>query len=313
MCTENYFPEVVAMKSHVCVCLITIFSLTLSGCPANTSNSEPATQETTSQSVQSSAPFSEKVTADPSSPGNEDSPGWVLTSSIDDGFGVPFIALDNDDNIFMTGWYQPPAQSEQYQAGNSYPWLGAYLGKLDPDGNLLWTLIWLGKVAEDSIVINCVATGRSNNVYVAGRYTGAMDFDPTPATDTRDAASDGEFFLSCFSPDGGYLWTRCWGGGLADIEQVSGMTIDNQGSLFLVGNFWGDVDFDPGPSEDRHQAPMSGGYLLKLDENGGFIWARTWAGANGNASTSALAVNDSNICVTGSLRGTVDQIGRAHV
>jgi len=269
-------------------------SLILSGCPTNTSRAEVLTQET---AAQSSVPLAERLPADPSSP------GWVLTSSLDDGFGVPFIATDVSDNIYTTGWYSPPV--EQSRDG-IYKNPGCYVGKLDPDGNDLWTLVWTPETTEDNIYTRCIAVGSSGDIFVAGIFEGSIDFDPTSAQDIRTVAQKSGFFLSCFSPDGKYLWTRCWGGGARGVQSVSGMAFDDRGDLYIAGVFFGNVDFDPGPSEDKHNA-WGGAYLLKLDGDGQYIWARTWGDENGSAETDAFAIGpDGDICVAGTFRGTVD-------
>ena len=89
----------------------------------------------------------------------------------------------------------------------------------------------------------------------------------------------------------------------------SSITIDASGNSYTTGIFNGTIDFDPGVgiynltcvgSEDV--------FILKLDVNGNFIWAKN---IGGNVTSSAISVyiaidGSNNIYITGYYTGTVD-------
>jgi hypothetical protein len=83
---------------------------------------------------------------------------------------------------------------------------------------------------------------------------------------------------------------------IMDIEETA------SGDIVLAGYFNGIVDLDPGPGVDIHE---EGGwhetFIVKLDPNGGFKWAKSWT-AGGDEfpqSTPAIAIDpDDNIRVT---------------
>ncbi|OHB63576.1 MAG: hypothetical protein A2Y76_01900 [Planctomycetes bacterium RBG_13_60_9] len=140
---------------------------------------------------------------------------------------------------------------------------------------------------------------------MTGSFRGAADFDPGPQEDILMSAGDWDLFLSKFDSSGNYIWARTWGGIGADYGCE--VEWDESGILYVMGDFEGEVDFNPGPGMDSH---MSNGwhdiFLSKFDSFGNFIWARAWGGRRDDFGC-ALAVDGSgNSHATGMFFGTVD-------
>lgn len=100
-------------------------------------------------------------------------------------------------------------------------------------------------------------------------------------------------------------WALSFGG--ANNELVRAIDTDANGNIYLVGEFSGTVDFDPGPGTVILTAPNTGGFIVKLDPTGALLWARSL-----NASVNTFAVNDisvdptGNAWVIGTFAGTMD-------
>lgn len=88
---------------------------------------------------------------------------------------------------------------------------------------------------------------------------------------------------------------------------MNDMRQDNNGSILVCGAFNGVVDFDPGPGVSNVTSTGNDdAYLLKLDNNGNFMWVKT-VGGQGNESYIALAVdNQNNIVATLFIDSTTD-------
>ena len=57
----------------------------------------------------------------------------------------------------------------------------------------------------------------------------------------------------------------------------SAISVDNNGSVFMTGNFSGTIDFDPGTGVFSLTAAGGlDGYLVKLDNTGNFTLAKRW-------------------------------------
>jgi len=103
-------------------------------------------------------------------------------------------------------------------------------------------------------------------------------------------------------------WVMTWGAGYQD--RGYGLAVDSQDNIYVCGNYYYSVDFDPDP-EDEDVQPSSGNrdsFLSKFDSTGDFQWARTWGdnvSFGGGAGDLKIDADD-NIYVGGYFYGTVD-------
>lgn len=144
------------------------------------------------------------------------------------------------------------------------------------------SLNWAGEIGSaGGIVIKDVAPGVDGAIYVAGSYTDTIDFDPTSGVEiyyTDNHESYG--FVMKLDSTGELEWFRDFAPQLfMDVLRVSS---DSIGNVFLGGNFYGHIDFDPGP-DTVSMAGMGSSYavfFVKLDSAGDFEWANM---AHGNS------------------------------
>lgn len=68
-----------------------------------------------------------------------------------------------------------------------------------------------------------------------------------------------------------FSWAICNDGHAYDES----FTIDKNGNSYIIGNFPGTIDFDPGPSKfELSSHPFNwSSFVQKIDENGNFVWA----------------------------------------
>lgn len=83
---------------------------------------------------------------------------------------------------------------------------------------------------------------------------------------------------------------------------------DNNNNLYNVGKFSGTVDFNPDPNinADFTSNGSDDCFLQKLDENGQFIWTKTWGGENDDEALDVSIDSQGNIYVVGFFNGVVD-------
>jgi hypothetical protein len=136
-----------------------------------------------------------------------------------------------------------------------------------------------------------------------------VDFDPGLGDDYHTATSIYGVFLSKFDPLGNFKWARTWGG-LDDTTSVDcrGIGIDPSNGVYVTGEFFGMVDFDPGPGEDFHQSNSDDGdvFLSKFDTDGNFLWVRVWGGTGHDEGWALAFDNFDKLYVTGGFEDTVD-------
>ncbi len=146
--------------------------------------------------------------------------------------------------------------------------------------------------------VNSIATDHLGNVYVTGFFQGTVDFDPGPNVYNLIAASN-NVFAAKYDTNGQFVWAFSLVGEI-DVGNGSEITTDNNGNVYITGAFLGPIDFDPGPSS--YNLYSLGGkhtFVLKLDTDGIFIWARNMGGSfDTSVYVQAIAVDDSGSVYT---------------
>jgi hypothetical protein len=163
-----------------------------------------------------------------------------------------------------------------------------------------------GTFREEPRSIKIDVTG---NIYSTGYFRGTVDFDPGEgvAPLTSSLAS---IYLLKLDPSGNFLWVKSFGG---SIGGNSGNTIafDSAGNLYFGGNFAGTADFDPGIGTALITAATGeDAFIVKLDLNGNYVWAKSFGGIGGNANADGIGDieidGSGNVHAIGLFTGEVD-------
>jgi len=230
---------------------------------------------------------------------------WTRTwggEGVDNGTGV---ATDDAGNILVTGIFYrnvdfDPGPGEDWHRGEGNA--DCFLSKFDPDGNFQWARTW--GTDEDTSwhgshdEAYAVATDSEGNASVSGLYRGIADFDPGPGEDWHDR--DGTF-LSKFDPSGNFLWANTW----AAYGFAHGVATDLADNIFVSGDYTYNVDLDPGPGEDWHDAD-DGIYLSKFSPSGAYIWGKSWGRNEGIRTYTVDTDPFGNAYITGPFDGPSD-------
>jgi len=162
-----------------------------------------------------------------------------------------------------------------------------------------------GGVGSDNSV--GVVTDVSGNVYTGGHFQGTVDIDPSAGVFMMTAQGNLDFYLIKYDASGNFIWARQFGN--AGTEQLRDIAIDGSGNLFLTGFFYATVDFDPSPVVFNVTCTGTGyaAFLLKLDNNGNFGWAKNIAQSDyGNLGVSIACGSTGNLYVAGVFKGLTD-------
>jgi len=112
-------------------------------------------------------------------------------------------------------------------------------------------------------------------------------------------------FVQKLNSSGDLVWVKSIGG--TNSEVANSIVSDNNGNIYITGQFGDTVDFDPGVGEAKMIS--KGGYdmfVLKLTTSGEFVWAKSFGGVSSDYSKSINIDFSGNILVTGYFRDTVD-------
>ena len=90
------------------------------------------------------------------------------------------IAIDPAGNILLTGSYTWTVDLDPGPGAMTFTSNGStniYLAKYDPSGNFIWG-ISAGSTGTD--IASGLAVDAAGDIYLTGRFTGTVDFDPGP-------------------------------------------------------------------------------------------------------------------------------------
>ena len=214
------------------------------------------------------------------------------------------VVLDSNNNILVTGLFNDnvdfnPAPLETNTVTGSYA--DGFALKLDANGGFLWAKGFGGSSADYG---EGIAVDSNNNVYVTGRYTGNVDFDPGAGITTiAGSATNGAFILKLNS-DGTFGFARGFDGTGQDVGLE--IEVDSGGNILTAGQFQSTVDFDPGAgTANLTTSPSSAIFLLKLDSSGNYLWAKSWGGS-GDTPYDLKITSSNDVLLSGDYLGTVD-------
>lgn len=187
---------------------------------------------------------------------------------------------------------------------------GAFIQKMDGNGNLLWAHALNGPNSQS--YVHSVKVNDLGDVFLMGGFTDSADFDPGPGVDFHTSQGTGDIFIWKFNSQGDYQWVKFFENNGRHNNQRGQIAFDADYNIHLTGTFRGTVDFDPGPAQSLHST--SGGsatdmFVVKLDSSGNLIWAQDYgAQTTGSIWGRDIAVNSSgSILITGFLvNATVD-------
>ncbi len=158
------------------------------------------------------------------------------------------ITLDQDANVYAIGDYHSFSGAVDFDpgAGNTNS-MGIssdlFLVKLDMNGDFVWVNSVGGTGAD--IYKPVVSADAVGNIYFAGTFNDTLDFDSGVGVENTagSAVTAYNLFLSKVNTDGDFEFVFTNPGD--NYSTANAISINNDGSIYVAGNFNGTVDFDP--------------------------------------------------------------------
>jgi len=161
----------------------------------------------------------------------------------------------------------------------------------------------MGGAGEDhgkAIVID-----KFGNIYVAGYFNQTADLDPGVAVNSHTSKGASDAFVIKTDNSGNLLWAKTFGG--SGIDYGNALAVDNDGNVYITGEFRDTVDFDPGPATFQTiAAGASDVYVVKLNASGNFVWAKKMSGIASEYSHTINTDAAGNVFIAGYFEDTVD-------
>lgn len=204
------------------------------------------------------------------------------------------LTIDFDPTTNMVGSYLYPA------TGNQLTFIAFYTNAATYVGHIEYPIlsVAVGRVYfEDAVIDN------SNRMYVAGGFSGTVDFDFTAGTDSiAGGTSTYDAVVLCIDLSAQtYLWGQSFGSGENDF--VHYVNVQNS-ELQLYGRFDGDtIDMDPGAGvvyEFKASGNDEWNFIARWDVNGAHINSMVFGGLNTTVEPGGIVLDaQGNIYVSG--------------
>lgn len=188
------------------------------------------------------------------------------------------MKLDASGDVVITGTFEGPGLVDFDPGPGTANLTGVALAnvfvlKLTSAGAYVWAKGINVSNTPGTYVGPRLALDASGGAYVAGAFTGTVDFDPGASTANLTAAGAQDGFALKLNSAGSYLWAIGIGGavsGFSTSDDVAySVATDATGQAHIVGIFRGTADFDPGPGTLNITAMGNvDAYVLKLAAGG---------------------------------------------
>ncbi len=207
--------------------------------------------------------------------------------------GGQAVALDAAGNVFVSGTFSGTVNfggGDLISAGNQ----DAFVAKYDAAGTHVWskrygsTLVDFGRE---------LAVDASGNAYLAGFYSGTVDFGGGPLM----SAGGLDVFVLKLDASGGFLWSKRLGS--TSNDECEGLALDNAGNIVITGYFSGSVDFGGGPIMSAGNQDI---FLAKYDANGAHVWSRRVGGTAYDYASAVACDLSGNVALVGYFLGSAD-------
>lgn len=233
---------------------------------------------------------------------------WAICGAADSGKSAGPLDINTDENdyVIITGWstgkaltFGPTSSGNNTIAGPC----DAFLVKLNPSGNVVWTTTIGG---NSGIACTAICCDKNSNVFVTGQSDGDLTFG-TIISPGGVSGKNTELFLAKYDSNGNALWAKRAGThGSSPIYTLSKDIIsDNAGCVYWTGGRGDTMDFYSNGVIACTPIKYGGGgvFVAKYDGNGNALWAID-GGGNTSAEAMKLHLCNQSLFVSGSFYTT---------
>jgi hypothetical protein len=229
---------------------------------------------------------------------------WVVSFGGTGSDRAAKLSFDMLGNVYITGAFSntvdfdPGAGTFNLAANGG---LDCFVLKLDSSGSFVWAKS-IGGSGHDGA--SCIDSDALGNVYLTGKFSDTVDFDPGAAIFNLSGGNYDVFTLK-LDAGGNFIWANHLENTM--IVSPNSLAVSDSGDVCITGRFQGTVDFDPSAATlNLVSNGSSDGFLLKLNTDGNLLWAKAWGGS-GSYSVIDIALDDlENSIVTGYYQATGD-------
>ncbi|MBK7383299.1 MAG: T9SS type A sorting domain-containing protein [Flavobacteriales bacterium] len=208
------------------------------------------------------------------------------------------VAVDASGNSYVTGRFTTSAAFGTLTISGTSD-AGMFLAKYDAIGDPLWVVGTTGAGWQEG---TSVVQNSSGNIYVTGSFQGSAGF----CTTTLESDAYYHAYLSCYTPDGGELWTEQFQ--VSGESHGYGLAVRPGGNIVLTGTLSGTAGFG---GTTLTSGSYSDALIAAFEPDGTSLWALGMGGSGewdySMATTSVADAN--NVYLVGSYGGLLFDVG----
>ncbi|MBL4708884.1 MAG: T9SS type A sorting domain-containing protein [Flavobacteriales bacterium] len=219
---------------------------------------------------------------------------------------VQDVDTDAHGNFYLTGSFRDTADfnptSNNFDLISNGSKEDIFVAKYDTWGNFIWAKS-IGGLGFD--FASTIKIDNDSNVFIAGAYEGAIDFDPGANVHQVNGSSVQDAFVLKLDYAGNFELVYQFGG--IGVDFCSDFEVDSHGNLFLTGAFQNQVDFNPNSSIDTLSSIGNlDAYLIKIDSAFTFQWVKRVGGSMQDVALALELDNMHKIYLVGTFEGSCD-------
>ena len=221
------------------------------------------------------------------------------------------LSVDAGGNVYISGFFYGSFDFDPGQGVYALNSTGSvFVLKLNASGGFVWARQLETIVA--GLTDRMLTVDAAGDIFITGSFKGTVDFDPGLGQFnlvSGDNGSDREAFILKLNSSGDLIWARQLGGlTVNDGSNGFSIAIDGGGNIYITGDFYGTVDFDPGSGIYNLVAQGSNGeaFIAKLDGQANLLWAKQISGSAKSYGQSVSIDGSGNVDTLGSFLGTAD-------
>jgi len=223
------------------------------------------------------------------------------------------IAIDSNGDILVAGMF---SGSVDFDAGpgdftlTSIGIRSGFIAKYNQNGNHINTVKIDGSNNASDSRIKSIDINNSS-IYVAGSIYGTVDMDPGTLIFNETQLNSG--FILKLDPQFNLIWNKI----ISTTGGSEGYIVKTKfNEVYLSGYMTGTTDLDPDPNNSFIYSSScgSGTYVVKLNENGNFIWGAGFMNTSDQTMQTygymnlpnGIAISNSAVYIAGHFTGPVD-------
>jgi hypothetical protein len=159
---------------------------------------------------------------------------------------IQSLAIDHaTSSVYATGSFagtvnfNPMGTAIFLTSMDGYP--DCFVWKLQQNGTVVWAKQF-GDEFHD--VGQSITSDQAGYIYVAGYFTGTVDFDPSSGVHNTSAQGNGvDSYIQKLNANGEFMWVETWGSGFS-FDELNGVKVSQMGDVYGLGVFGASMDLD---------------------------------------------------------------------